>query len=75
MSDPYDSGPEYWQKYPVSEKLTHFLHWIMKSQIKGNTFEHLVIIRVMGIRDTIFDQEYIKHNMEQYYSGKDRSTT
>jgi len=67
-----DNDIEYWQKYQVSEKLTQFLHWIMKAQIKGNTFEHLIIIRVIGIRDTIFDQEYVRHNMEQYHNGNDR---
>lgn len=64
---------EYWQKYQVSEKITQFLHWILKLQAKGNTFEHLIIIKVSNIRDKIFDQEYIKHNMERYKSGQDRN--
>jgi hypothetical protein len=69
-----DDEIEYWQKYPISEKITHFLHWMMVSQQKGNTFEHLVIIKMMGIRDKIFDQEFIRYNMERYYNGQDRST-
>jgi len=72
MALQFDDGIEYWQKYQVSEKITHLLHWMMKSQAKGNIFEHLIIIRIMRIRDVIFDQECIKHNIERYYSGEDK---
>lgn len=66
---------EFDQKYPVSEQLVNCLTWLAKSQGLGNIFEHLVMIRVIGIRDQIFDQEYVKYNMKRYLSGEDRDTT
>lgn len=64
-----------WKDYPVSKQINIFIQYMMQSQMKGNTFEHLIIMKTIDIRDEIFDQEYIRHNMERYKNGEDRSNT